>query len=46
MGQMTFIVSDELEKKFRDRIYKKMGMRKGNMVKALEEALEDWIQKK
>ena len=40
---MNIIISDETEKRFRDAVARYMGMRKGNISKALEEAIELWI---
>lgn len=45
MGRLVIVVSDELEQKFREEVYKRYGMKKGNLTKALEEALIDWINK-
>lgn len=44
MGKLTLTLNDELEKKFRDEIYKRLGMKKGNMQIAIEEAIEQWIK--
>jgi hypothetical protein len=38
-------MSVELEKKFRETIFKKYGMKRGNITKAIEEAIKDWIEK-
>jgi len=46
MGKLTLTLNDELEKKFRDEIYKRLGMKKGNMQTAIEEAIELWIKSK
>ena len=46
MGKLTLTLNDELEKRFRDEIYKRFGMKKGNMQTAIEEAIEQWITKK
>ena len=35
----------ELNTKFRNAIGKKLGVQRGNIKKALEEAVEDWIKK-
>jgi hypothetical protein len=45
VGKINLVVSDELEKKFRDAVYKKYGLKRGNITKAVDEALEDWIKK-
>jgi len=44
-GTLNLIISDELERQFREAIYKKYGMRKGNITKAVEDAITDWINK-
>jgi hypothetical protein len=46
MGKLTLTLNDELEKRFRDEIYKRLGMKKGNMQTAIEEAIESWIKAK
>ncbi len=46
MGKLTLTLNDELEKKFRDEVYKRLGMKKGNMQLAIEEAIENWIKTK
>jgi hypothetical protein len=43
MGAIKVILPDELEKKFRDEVYKSMGMKKGNITIAIEEAINMWI---
>lgn len=45
MGKINLVVSDELEKRFRDAVYKKFGLKRGNITKAVDEALEEWIVK-
>ena len=45
MGKINLVVSDELEKQFRDAVFKKFGMKRGNITKATEDALKDWIKK-
>ena len=44
MGKMNVILDDIVEKNFRDAVYRKLGMRKGNISKALEEAIDLWIK--
>jgi len=46
MGKLTLTLNDELEKRFRDEIYKRFGMKKGNIQTAIEEAIEFWIKSK
>jgi len=45
LGSIKVILSEELEKDFRDEVYKLMGMKKGNITLAIEEAVTDWVQK-
>jgi hypothetical protein len=45
MGKINLIISDELEKKFREAIFKRYGLKRGNISKAIEEAINDWIEK-
>jgi len=46
MGRIDIILSDDLEKKFREEVAMRLGMKKGNMSIAIEEAIKDWIKKK
>jgi hypothetical protein len=43
MGAIKVILSDDLEEKFRDEVYKSKGMKKGNITIAIEEAINMWI---
>jgi hypothetical protein len=43
MGKLVLTIPDELEQKFRDAVYKCYGMKKGNITKAVIEALKMWI---
>jgi hypothetical protein len=43
MGRLDLNISDQLEQKFRDMVYKTKGMKKGNLTISLEEALDLWI---
>jgi len=43
--KLNLVMSVELEKKFRETIFKKYGMKRGNITKAIEEAIKDWIEK-
>lgn len=44
MGAIKVILSDELEQKFRDEVYKSKGMKKGNITIAIEEAINLWME--
>jgi hypothetical protein len=46
MGAIKVILSDDLEEKFRKKVFQIYGMKKGNIKLAIEEAIEDWIIKK
>ena len=45
MGRIDVILQDELEKRFRNKVFKKYGMKKGNITSAIHEAIEQWIEK-
>ena len=45
MGKINLIIPDKLEKEFREAIFKRFGMKRGNISKAIEEAIRDWIKK-
>lgn len=44
MGRIDIILSEDLEEKFRNAVYKKYGMKRGNLTEAVHEALESWIK--
>jgi len=46
MGRIDIVLNDELEKRFRDEVVKRLGFKKGNLSIAMEEAIEDWLSKK
>lgn len=43
MGRFCFNIDDALEAKFRQEISQRLGMKKGNIQIAVEEAINDWI---
>jgi hypothetical protein len=43
MGKMNIAIKDETEERFRRAIADYRGLKKGNISKALEEAIEMWI---
>jgi len=45
MARMNVAVSDELERKFREAVFRKYGMKKGNITKAVEKAMDEWIER-
>ena len=44
MGKINIVLDDETEEKFRRAVYQRKGMKKGNISKALEEAIDHWIK--
>ena len=46
MKRIDVMLPDELEERFRKEVGKKLGMKKGNISKAVQEAIEDWINNK
>jgi hypothetical protein len=45
MGRVSVNLSDDLEKKLRFRTIERFGGRKGDLSKAVEEAVKTWIEK-
>jgi len=45
MGRISVALSDELEKKLRLKTIERFGGRKGDLSKAVEEAVETWVAK-
>ena len=45
MGRIDVILPDEVEERFRNKVFKKFGMKKGNITAAIIEAIEQWIAK-
>lgn len=46
MGRIDIVLSDAVEKELREEIVKELGMKKGNMSIAIEEAIKMWITSK
>ena len=44
MVTLNVVIKDELDEKFRRTVFEKMGMKRGNLTEAIEEALELWIE--
>lgn len=40
---MNLDIDDKVDKKFRDAVYKKKGMKKGNLTDSVEEAMLMWV---
>ena len=45
MGRIDLNVNDELDKKFKEQVFKRKGMKKGNLTEAVQEAMLLWIDK-
>jgi len=46
MGRIDIVIPDDLEEKFRQEVSFRLGMKKGNMSKAAENAIREWIKKR
>lgn len=46
MGRIVVELDEELEKAFRDGVAKRLGMKKGNIKIAIEEAIKSWVERK
>ena len=44
MGRIDVILPDDLEKDFRNKVFKKFGMKRGNITTAIQEAIKLWIK--
>jgi hypothetical protein len=44
MGRIDIVIKDDIEEKLRQEVFKSMGMKKGNMSIAVEEAIKMWIE--
>ena len=45
MGRISVSLSDELEKKLRFKTVERFGGKKGDLSRAVEEAIETWVAK-
>jgi hypothetical protein len=43
MGRLNTEIKDDIENRFRTEVFKRKGMKKGNLTKSLEEAMLMWI---
>ena len=43
MAQLNANISSELDKEFRETVYKKKGLKRGVLLESLEEAIKLWI---
>jgi len=46
MGKISISIPDKLEEKLRKRAMKRFGMKKGNLSRAVEEAIRLWLGEK
>jgi hypothetical protein len=46
MGRISVTLSDDLEKELRFKTIERFGGRKGDLTKAVEEAVKTWVTKK
>jgi hypothetical protein len=46
MARINLVIDDELDEQFRNEVAKRLGMKKGNIKIAIEEAMKDWIGRK
>jgi hypothetical protein len=44
MARIILTIDNDLDTQFRNTIVKRMGMKKGNIQKAAEEAIKMWIE--
>ncbi len=44
MGRVDVILKDDLEKEFRMEVAKSLGMKKGNLTVAIEDAIRKWVE--
>jgi len=45
MRRMDITLPNDLEQRFRQEVFKRYGMKKGNITLAIQEAIEQWIEK-
>ena len=45
MGKVTIDIPDDLDEQFREAVFNRFGMRKGNLTTAIEEAIKEWVKK-
>jgi hypothetical protein len=43
MGKLNIKVRKEIDEKFREEVFKRKGMKKGNLTEAVEEAMLLWV---
>lgn len=45
MASLNLVIDDRLDEELRKKVVKRYGMKRGNIKKAVEEAIHDWIKK-
>ncbi len=45
MARLDIILPDDLEKEFRNEVFRAYGMKKGNISLAIESAIKLWLEK-
>lgn len=43
MGKLNVIIREDIDQKFREEVFTRKGMKKGNLTKAVEEAMLMWV---
>lgn len=43
MGKLNLKIRDEVDRKFREAVFKRKGLKKGNLTESVEEAMLLWI---
>ncbi len=43
MARIDVILPDELEQKFREAVFKRKGMKRGNVTDSVQEAINLWL---
>jgi hypothetical protein len=46
MGKILVALDDELERRFREAVFRRYGMKKGNLTTAISEAIDLWLKSK
>lgn len=44
MGRLDIILDDDLDKEFREEAFKQLGLRRGSISSAIEDAIRLWIK--
>jgi hypothetical protein len=46
MARINLVIDDEIDKQFRMAVATRLGMKKGNIKIAIEEAMKTWIEQR